>query len=55
MVSCIPGENGLGGQHLEEATQTALERDFARGAALMGFPATKFGQQLHFSPVEGDP
>jgi hypothetical protein len=55
MDSRIRREDDLGGQHLEEATQTTLECDFAWGGAFMGFPATELGQQLHFSPLESHP
>jgi hypothetical protein len=54
MVSGIAGEDGLSGEHLQEPSQTTVERDFARGAALMRFPATEFGQQLHLRPFESD-
>lgn len=48
-------EHGLSGQHLQETTQAAQERDFARLAVLVRLRATEFGQQLDFSPVEADP
>ena len=51
VLSRIAREDGLSGQHLEEATQAAQEGDFAWQAVFMGFPAAQFGQQLHFDPV----
>ena len=55
MVSGRAGEDGLSGQHLPEPSQATVEREFAWGAALMRFPATEFGQQLDFGPLEGHP
>ena len=54
MFSRIAREEGLSGQHLEEATQAAPKRHFARRAVFMGFPATQLGQELYFGPVEAD-
>lgn len=54
MFSRIAREDGLCGQHLEAATESAQERDFAWRAVFMGLRAAKFGQQLHFGPLEGD-
>ena len=52
MLCGIGGEHGLCRQHLQEARQTTLERDFARSAAFMRFPAAQLGQQLHFFPAQ---
>jgi hypothetical protein len=54
MLCSIAGEHGLCSQHLHKPSQTTLERDFARGAAFMRFPAAQLGQQLHLDPVETD-
>ena len=54
VFSCIARENGWSGQHLEEATKSALKRHFARCAIFMRLPPAKFGQQLDFGPFEGD-
>ncbi len=37
MLSRIAREDGLSGQHLEEATQAAPKGNFARRAVFMGF------------------
>jgi hypothetical protein len=55
MLSRIARQDGLGSQHLEEATESTQERDFARSAIFMRFSATEFGQQLDFGPLEGHP
>jgi hypothetical protein len=54
MFDRIAREDGLGEQHLKETTKSALEGDFAGQAIFMGLRARKFGEQLHFDPVEGD-
>src|SRR5438874_2244877 len=53
VLSGIAREHGLSGQHLQEATQSAQQCDFARCAAFMGLRAAQFGQQLDFRPVDG--
>jgi hypothetical protein len=50
----VAREDGLGGQHLKETTESALQRDFAGQAIFMGLRAAELGQQWHFGPVEGD-
>jgi hypothetical protein len=55
MFRCIAREHSLRHQHLQEPSQTPLERDFAWGAPFMWFPAAQLGQQLHLGPVEADP
>ncbi len=54
MFGRVAREDGLGDQHLQEPTESALQRDFAGQAIFMGFPAAELGQQLHFGPVESD-
>ena len=55
MSSRVVREDGLGRQHLQEATEPAQERAVARLAIFMGLRATELGQQLHFGPIEADP
>jgi hypothetical protein len=50
----VASGDGLGGQHLKETTESALQRDFAGQAILTGLRAAELGQQLHFGPVEAD-
>ncbi len=43
MGGLILGKHGLSDQHVEQATQPPLQRDFARVAIFMGFPSSQFG------------
>ncbi len=54
MLRGIAAEHGLGGQHLNQATQASHERNPARLAIFVRLPASSFGKELHFSPLEGD-
>ncbi len=54
MGGLILGKHGLSDQHVEQATQPPLQRDFARVAIFMGFPSSQFGEQLHLGPVPTD-
>jgi hypothetical protein len=55
MLRGIAAQDGLSGQHLDQATQASHQRDFARLAIFVGLRASQLGQQLHFSPLKGDP
>lgn len=55
MSSGVVREDGLGRQHLQETTEPAQERAFARLAIFMGLRAAEFGQQWDFGPLEADP
>lgn len=54
MFGGVAREQSLRHQHLQEPSQTTLERDFAWAAPFMRFPAAEFGQQLHLGPLEAD-
>jgi hypothetical protein len=47
-------EHGLGGQHLNQATQASHECDPAGLAVFVRLPASSFRDQLHFGPLERD-
>ncbi len=51
----VAREDGLSGQHLQKATESAQKRDVARFAIFLRFPAAELGQHLDFGPVEGHP
>lgn len=52
LLSRIAQEDGLSGQHLEEATQAAPQRNFAWRS--FGVLSTRPAQQWPFDPVKGD-
>lgn len=54
MARFILGKHSLSDQHVEQAAQSPLQDDFARGAIFMGLPLSQLGQQLHLSPVPTD-
>jgi hypothetical protein len=54
MGGLILGKHRLSDQHIEQAAQSPLQREFARVAIFMGFPAFQFGQQLHLRPAPTD-
>jgi len=51
MGDLILGKHGLSDQHVEQATQSTLQGDFAWLTIFMGLPASQFGQQLYFPRI----
>lgn len=54
MLTGIATEHGLGCQHLDQATQATHEGDLAGLTACVRLRASPLGEQLDFSPLEGD-
>ena len=52
MVLAIAVEEGLGVEHVHQATQTTGQHDLAWGIILALYPSTQTGQEPHLFPFQ---